>query len=76
MVVVDTISFAKKLRDAGIPADQAEAHALAIHTYVQDFVTKEDLERATTTLTQSLTIRLGGLIAAGVAALALLMKLA
>ena len=83
MVVVDTISFARKLRDAGVPADQAEAHALAIHSYVQDFVTTEDLERAVTTIRggitamgQTLTIRLGGLIMAGVAALAAVIKLA
>ena len=45
MVRVDTITFARRLRDSGVPADQAEAHAMAVHDYVQDFVTKDDLNQ-------------------------------
>ena len=43
MVRVDTITFARRLRDSGVPPEQAEATALAVHDYVQDFATKEDL---------------------------------
>jgi hypothetical protein len=45
MVRVDTIAFARRLRDAGVPSERAEAHALAVYDYVQEFVTKGDLKQ-------------------------------
>ena len=82
MVRVDTLTFARRLRDSGVSPEQAEAHAMAVHDYVQDFVTKEDLKTAVDTLrsvmdnlAQKLTIRLGGLIVIGIGALAALIKL-
>ena len=89
MVRVDTLTFARRLRDSGVPSEQAEAHAMAVHDYVQDFVTKDDLVHAVDTLkgeidkvrgemdrlAQRITIRLGGLIVVGIGALAALIKL-
>ena len=76
MVRVDTITSARRLRDAGVPNDQAEAHALAVYDYVQDFVTRDDLKQELDAFANRLTIRIGGLIVAGIGALAALIKLA
>ena len=41
----DTLGYAKKLRDAGIPGDQAEAHAEAARDFVMhELVTRYDLQ--------------------------------
>jgi hypothetical protein len=41
----DTLGYAKRLRDAGIPADHAEAHAEAAREFVMgELVTRYDLE--------------------------------
>jgi hypothetical protein len=120
---MDTLGYAKRLRDAGIPQQQAEAHAEAARDFVMaELVTKTDLQsglQATTsdlqtglqalkadlqtglqalradlqavearlegrivalegkidTQTLRLTLRLGGLLAAGIAMLATIIKL-
>lgn len=42
---MDTLGYAKRLRDAGIPNEQAEAHAEAAREFVMaELVTKTDLE--------------------------------
>ena len=72
----DTLGYAKRLRDAGIALDQAEAHAEAARDFVMaELVTKSDLEAAMDRLSLRLTIRLGGMLAIGVAALAAIVKL-
>lgn len=41
----DTLGYAKKLRGAGVPQDQAEAHAEAAGEFVMaELVTRHDLE--------------------------------
>jgi hypothetical protein len=41
---MDTLGYAKRLRDAGIPDEQAEAHAEAARDFVMaELVTKSDL---------------------------------
>ena len=41
----DTLGYAKKLRSAGVPQDQAEAHAEAAQEFVMaELVTRHDLE--------------------------------
>jgi hypothetical protein len=41
----DTLGYAKKLRNAGVPQDQAEAHAEAAREFVMaELVTRHDLE--------------------------------
>jgi hypothetical protein len=72
----DTLGYAKRLRDAGVPNPQAEAHAEAAREFIMgEVVTKTDMQAAMDTLTLRLTVRLGGMIAAGIGALALLQRL-
>jgi hypothetical protein len=72
----DTLGYAKRLRDAGVPNPQAEAHAEAARESIMgEVVTKTDMQAAMDTLTLRLTVRLGGMIAAGIGALALLQRL-
>jgi len=81
---MDTLGYAKRRRDAGIPQQQANAHAEATRDFVMaELVTKSDLQTAVQLLeakidaqTLRLTVRLGGLLAAGIALLAALQKLA
>jgi hypothetical protein len=90
----DTLRYAKRLREAGVPNPQAEGHAEAAREFIMiELVTKQDLQAAINslearlggridtlqaamdTLTLRLTVRLGGMIAAGIGALALLQRL-
>jgi hypothetical protein len=99
---MDTLGYAKRLRDAGIPQQQAEAHAEATRDFVMaELVTKSDLQTTKSDLqtavqtavqllearidaqslqieaqTLRLTVWLGALLAAGIALLAALQKLA
>jgi hypothetical protein len=66
----DTLGYAKRLRDGGVPNAQAEAHAEAAREFIMtELVTKQDLQTAIETLTLRLTVRLGGIVAAGVGVL-------
>lgn len=61
----DTLSYAKTLRSAGIPLEQAEAHAAAAREFImQELVTKEDLRTAMELQTLRMTVRLDDLRAA------------
>jgi hypothetical protein len=107
----DTLGYSKRLREAGVSNDQAEAHAEAAREFImtelvnrQDLLaTKLDLQAEIGTLrtefgtvrteigtlraeigtlrtaidtqTLSLTVRLGGIVAAGIGILALLGRL-
>ena len=43
----DTLGYAKRLRDAGVPQPQAEAHAEAAREFIMaELVTKTDLQAA------------------------------
>jgi hypothetical protein len=58
--VFDTLGYAKRLRNAGISQEQAEAHAEAAREFVMgELVTKADLQAAMDTLSLRLTLRLG-----------------
>ena len=72
-VPFDTLKYARKLRDAGLPAEQAEGMAdalvdsmtasdLATKSDLRDFATKSDLRE----LELRLTIRMGVIVVAGV----------
>ena len=71
----DTLGYAKRLRDAGISQGQAEAHAEAAREFVMgDLATKADLQAiradlqaAMDTLSLRLTLRLGVMLATGLA---------
>lgn len=72
----DTLGYAKRLRNAGISQEQAEAHAEAAREFVMgELVTKADLQAALDTLSLRLTLRLGVMLAAGLATLAAIIKL-
>ena len=73
----DTLSFARYLREKGVPSEYAEAHADAVRQFVMsELVTKQDLTLAVDNVTLRLTVRLGVLLAAGIAILGALIKLA
>ena len=62
----DTLGYAKRLREGGVPNPQAEAHAEAAREFIMiELVTKQDLQAAIETQTLRLTVRLGGIVAAG-----------
>ena len=79
----DTLGYAKRLRDAGVSQGQAEAHAEAAREFVMGELvtkadlqaTKADLQAAMDTLSLRLTLRLGVMLAAGLATLAAIIKL-
>jgi hypothetical protein len=78
----DTLGYAKRLREAGVPNPQAEGHAEAAREFIMtELVTKQDLQTAISSLearleakidtqTLRLTVRLGGIVAAGFGMLA------
>ena len=97
----DSLGYAKHLREAGVPQDQAEAHAEAARQFIMaELVTRydldalrreldtkidmlrrdldllrRDLEAKIDTLSLRLTVRVGVMLAAGIAALAAIIKL-
>ena len=72
----DTLSFARHLRDHGVPQEQAEAHAEAARQFIMvELVTKQDLTLALETQTLRLTVRLGVMLFLAVGALAAILKL-
>jgi hypothetical protein len=72
----DTLGYAKRLRDAGISQEQAEAHAEAAREFVMgELVTRSDLQAAMDTLSLRLTLRLGVMLATGLATIAAIIKL-
>ncbi len=75
----DTLSYAKRLREAGVPVGQAEAHAEAARDFIvpasistfellaskSDLpATDVDLKGAVDRMTQQITVRVGGIIIA------------
>jgi hypothetical protein len=73
---LDTLGYAKHLRNSGVPTDQAEAHAEAARDFIMaELVTKIDLEAALDRVTLRMTVRFGVMLAAGIGALAALLKL-
>jgi hypothetical protein len=64
----DTLGYAKRLRDAGVSQEQAEAHAEAAREFVMgELVTRSDLQAAMDALSLRLTLRLGVMLATGLA---------
>jgi hypothetical protein len=73
---LDTLGYAKHLREHGVPNEQAEAHAEAARDFIMaELVTKLDLEAAIDRLTLRMTVRFGVLLAAGLSALVTVLKL-
>ena len=68
----DTLAYAKKLKQAGVPEQQAEMHAEALATIVDEkLATKRDLKE----LEMRLTIRVGAIAAGAITILAILIKI-
>ena len=80
----DTLGYARHLRENGVAQQQAEAHAEAARQFIMaELVTKSDLQTLTAhfdtkldNLSLRITVRLGILLAAGIAALGVIVKLA
>jgi hypothetical protein len=71
-----TLGFAQRLRDKGIPQDEAEAHAEAARDFIMaELVTKTDLATALETQTLRLTVRLGLILSGSIALLGAVLKL-
>ena len=76
MYAFDTLGYAQRLKKAGVPEQQAEAHAEAARDFVMgELVTKNDLEAALDRLTLRISVRMGVMLAAAIAALAALVKI-
>ena len=79
VIAFDTLKYAKRLKDSGVPDKQAEAEAEALaevlEVNLKDFSTKEDLHRDLRELEQRMIIKLGGMMMAAIAIVATLVKL-
>jgi hypothetical protein len=72
----DSLGYAKRLRDRGVPQELAEAHAEAARDFIMaELVTKQDLALALETQTLRLTVRLGAMLVVAIGALATILKL-
>ena len=79
IIAFDTLKYAKRLKDSGVPDKQAEAEAEALaevlEVNLKDLPTKEDLRRDLRELEQRMIIKLGGMMMAAIAIVATLVKL-
>jgi len=79
----DSLGYAKRLREAGVPEDQAEAHAEAAREFVMaELATRYDLdvlrrelETKIDTMSLRLTVRMGVMLEAGLSILAAIQRL-
>jgi len=82
-ITFDTLRYVKKLKAAGVPEKQAEVQAEAMAELVEErLATKQDLKELEVNLRHEmrelefrLTVRLGTMMAAGIAVVAALVKL-
>lgn len=78
-VTVDTLGFVKHLRAAGIPDQQAEAHAEAVRDYIMtEIATKADIARLEAKIDSqpnAITLRIGSIMVVGLGVLFALLKL-
>ena len=80
----DSLGYARRLRERGVPQEQAEAHAEAARDFIMaELVTKSDLQLALApidakidNLSLRLTLRLGAMQVVTLGVLATLLKLA
>jgi hypothetical protein len=77
-VTFDTLKFANRLKDAGVPATHAEAEAKALsevfETNLSELATKEDLRHEIKELELRMTIKLGSIVIAGLGVMTLIFK--
>jgi hypothetical protein len=76
-LLLDTLGYAKHLRESGVPSNQAEAHAEAARDFTMaELVTKIDLEAALDRLTLRMIVRFGVMLVVGLGTLGAVLKLA
>ncbi|MGE3975085.1 MAG: hypothetical protein AB7F59_11225 [Bdellovibrionales bacterium] len=78
-MVFNTLRYAKKLEDAGIPRDQAEAHIQIMAEIVEgDLATKQDIKELKDEMQKMeyrLIIKLGALVTAIIATAVAILKI-
>ena len=73
----DSLAYFERLKAVGVPEEQAKVQANAMREVIEDkLVTKAELASQLKDLEYRLTIRLGGMMAASIAIVAALVKLA
>lgn len=71
-LIFDTLQYANKLKNAGVPEEQANIHAEAIADLLDNrMATKKDLEQ----IKNNLLIKLGGMLATGIGLIVFLLRL-
>ena len=72
----DTLGYSRRLREAGLDPNIADAAADAARDYIMlDLVTTTELHQTIDTAVLRLTVRMGVMIGAGIAALGILIRL-
>ena len=75
-IVFDTYLYVKKLKSVGFTEEQAEVQAEALTKLIDErLTTKQDLAEMELRLKHDLTLRLGGMMLAGISVVAGLVKL-
>lgn len=79
-IIFDTHEYVKKMVSVGVPEKQAEVHSKALSDLIENgLVTREYLDlrlkELELRLTNTLTLRLGGMLVAGIVIVATLVKL-
>lgn len=76
VIAFDTLAYSEELKAAGVPEEQAKAHARILSTIANErLVTNDHLDARLKELEYRLVTRLGGLMIAGVSLLAVIIKL-
>ena len=74
--IFDTLAYAKKLKNAGVPENQAEIHAEAIVELIDEqLATKKDLQILESNVTSRIIRWVAGMLVAQAAIVATLVKL-
>jgi len=74
--IFDTLAYAKKLKEAGVPENQAEIHAEAIAELIDEqLATKKDLQILEANVTSRIIKWMAGMLVAQAAIVATLVKL-
>jgi hypothetical protein len=74
--IFDTLAYAKKLKNAGVPENQAEIHADAIAELIDEqLATKKDLQILESNVTARIIRWVAGMLVAQAAIVATLVKL-
>ncbi len=74
--IFDTLAYAKKLKEAGVPENQAEIHAEAIAELIDEqLATKKDLHILEANITANIIRWVAGMLVAQAAIVATLVKL-